>query len=58
MSEPTAEVIDLHRGNPIISKLQDELYEVINSDRYESVPMGTVIGVLEFLKWNIINGSY
>lgn len=44
-------------NNPILSLLQDELYNVIyGSDKYNGVSIGSVIGVLEFLKWNVING--
>ena len=35
--------------------LQDELLAVINHEKYDDMKMSTIVGVLEFLKWNIIN---
>lgn len=37
------------------SQLQMDLLAVIDSDRYEDLPISQVIGMIEFLKWNIIN---
>lgn len=53
-----ADVIQLRDDNDFESSLlQDELYAVIKQDRYEDMKLGSIIGVLEFLKWDIINGA-
>lgn len=39
------------------SQLQDALYAVICDDRYAEMPVSHTVGVLEFLKWNLINRS-
>lgn len=53
-----AEIVELRDDNSIQSNLlQDELFAVIKQDRYDELKLSQVIGVLEFLKWNIINGA-
>lgn len=53
-----AEIIELRDDQCLESGLlQDELYAVIKQDRYEDMRLSNVIGVLEFLKWNIIKGA-
>lgn len=37
--------------------LQDELYKILLEDRFKDITNAEVIGVLEFLKWNLINRS-
>jgi hypothetical protein len=50
-------VVELRDSNPIPSLLQDDLLTVINSDRFDGLSISQVVGVLEFLKWNLINRS-
>jgi hypothetical protein len=47
----------LHSNNPVVARMQDELYAVVKNERYGEVTIATVIGVLEFLKFNLINES-
>lgn len=49
--------IKLHSNDPVTARLQDELFAVVKSARYEDMTIATVIGVLEFLKFNLINES-
>jgi len=37
--------------------LQDALYEVLNQSRFDDMTTAETVGVLEFLKWNLINGA-
>ena len=39
------------------SQLHDELYAIINDPKYDDMRLSTTIGVLEFLKWNLINNA-
>jgi hypothetical protein len=36
--------------------LQVELMKVLDAEPFVSIEVGAVIGILEFLKWNLING--
>lgn len=47
----------LHSNDPVIARLQDDLYALIKQERYGEITIATVIGVLEFLKFNLINES-
>lgn len=38
-------------------ELQDELLEVIQRAKYDNMAVSHIVGVLEFLKWNLINRS-
>ncbi|WP_104656545.1 hypothetical protein [Ralstonia insidiosa] len=59
MADANGEVkpLELRSGDPFLSQLQDELYAVIDQQKFERLPTASVIGVLEFLKWNLINRS-
>lgn len=52
-----ATILQLRDGNSFPSQLQDELLAVINQGKYDDMQISTIIGVLEFLKWNLINRS-
>ena len=47
----------LHDHDALGRRLQDALYEVIQQDRFKGMSVAQTVGVLEFLKWNIINQS-
>jgi hypothetical protein len=47
----------LHSNNPVVARMQDELYAVVKNERYGEITIATVVGVLEFLKFNLINES-
>ncbi len=47
----------LHDHDALGRRLQDALYEVIKQDRFKGMSVAQTVGVLEFLKWNIINQS-
>ncbi len=49
--------VPLRENDPILARLQDELWAVITSDRYASLSTAATVGVLEFVKINVINGS-
>jgi hypothetical protein len=55
--ETLATVTGLHDKNPLTSLLQDELYSVICQTRFDNLSIAETVGVLEFLKWNLINRS-
>jgi hypothetical protein len=52
-----SEVVQLHAKDPLTGQLQDELYEVICRSKYDHLSLAATIGILEFLKWNLINRS-
>ena len=52
-----ADIVELRDSDPRLADLQTELYEVISKDKYDHVTMAAIIGVLEFLKWNLIHAS-
>jgi hypothetical protein len=58
-AEPlVAKVTELRpHHNPLIGKLQDDLWEVIGQEKYKDLCSATVVGALEYLKFNIINRS-
>lgn len=49
--------VQLRPGDPFSSQLQDEICAVLEQEKFERLSMATVIGVLEFVKWNLINRS-
>ena len=52
-----SKVTQLRNGNPLLSQMQDELWEVIRHEKYDDIPVASIVGVLEYLKWNLINRS-
>ena len=53
----TAEVMQLRPTNPLTWELQMALWEVCKQERFQQLDNATVVGVLEYLKWNVINMS-
>ncbi len=53
----TPNVINLRPNDPFTAQLQDELLAVIYQDKFEDLSVATIVGILEFLKWNLINRS-
>jgi hypothetical protein len=56
-AENTTKVTRLHDKDPLTSLLQDELYAVICQTRFDNLSLAQTVGVLEFLKWNLINNA-
>lgn len=50
-------IIELRKNTKINITLHDELDAVIKQEKYNDLYMAEVIGVLEFLKWNLINNT-
>jgi hypothetical protein len=50
-------VIKLRDNDPFPAQLQDELLAVIDQDKYDDMQISQIVGVLEFLKWDLINRS-
>ena len=55
-NEQGAKVSPLRDENPLPRLLHEQLYDVISEERFESLSVSQVVGVLEFWKWNLING--
>ena len=53
----TAKVIKLRDDKSLTGELQDDLYKVIRAEKYDDLTLAQTVGVLEFLKWNLINGA-
>lgn len=53
---PTPET-NLDRIHSMVGNLQEELLGVIYNKKYDNLSQAEIVGVLEFLKWNIINRS-
>ena len=52
-----AQVVSLKPGNPFLNQLQEELMEVIDQEKFGKLSVAETVGVLEFIKFNIINDS-
>jgi hypothetical protein len=52
-----ARVIKLRDDKTLTGDLQDDLLKVIRSAKYDDLTIAQIVGVLEFLKWNLINGA-
>lgn len=52
-----APITPLRDNNPIVGILQDELLKILDDKRFENLSMATIVGVLEFVKFNTINAS-
>lgn len=50
-------VQSLRENNPFVGQLQTEIQEVLQKEKYGDLPVATIIGVLEFAKFNLINRS-
>jgi hypothetical protein len=57
LDEKHPKVTVLRDHSPLPSLLQDELLAVIDQDRFDNLTVATIIGILEFMKWNLINRS-
>jgi len=53
----SAPVVRLRDHDPLMGRLQDDLRAVILQERYDGLSIGAVVGVLEFLKFNLINDA-
>jgi hypothetical protein len=45
----------LHENHPFVGQLHSEIQEVLKQEKYDDLPVATLIGVLEFVKFNLIN---
>jgi hypothetical protein len=52
-----SKVTSIRDRDPLTGLLQDELYAVICQGRFDHLSIAQTVGVLEFLKWNLINRS-
>lgn len=52
-----ANVTPIVREDDLPGALQDELAAVMMKTKYDDLRVSTIVGVLEYLKWNIINRS-
>lgn len=57
MDTQNATIVELHDTDPLTGQLQAELYAVITQAKFDRLQVCTTVGVLEFLKWNLINRS-
>lgn len=55
MEASKATVLQLFSSDPLTSELQNALYKVICEDRFDHLQLCQTVGILEFLKWNLIN---
>lgn len=52
-----ASVTKPHTNSPIVAQLHDDLRTVLENEKYGDVTIATIVGVLEFIKFNLINRS-
>ncbi|WP_161495598.1 hypothetical protein [Paraburkholderia tropica] len=57
MPTDKCEVVKLRNRDPFAGLLQDELLAVIEQEKFGDLSVAVLVGVLEFLKWNLINRS-
>lgn len=50
-------IVHLHRRAPFAGQLQGELRAVMDLEKFGKMSAAEVVGVLEFLKWDVINGT-
>lgn len=50
-------IVKLFGEDQLILDLHTELHNVIAKEKYAKMYNGNVVGILEFLKWNLISGS-
>lgn len=55
VSDTRSNVVLLREPKSLSGELQDELYAVILKAKYDGMQLSQTVGVLEFLKWNLIN---
>jgi hypothetical protein len=53
----TAEIKELRSNDPLTNQLQTELHTVLMQEKFARLQNCAVIGILEYLKWNLINMS-
>jgi hypothetical protein len=53
----SAPVVSIAPTESLPSQLQDALCKVIAQERFNELTICQTVGVLEFLKWNLINRS-
>ena len=53
----TGRGVKIRDDKTLTGDLQDDLLEVIRSAKYDDLTLAQTVGVLEFLKWNLINGA-
>jgi hypothetical protein len=50
-------LVELRDLSVLGGALQDELYAVVTNPKFDNMSLSQTVGVLEFLKWNLINGA-
>ena len=57
MAPDSCKVIKFREDRELTELLQLEILEVIARAKYEAITNAEAVGVLEFIKWNLINRS-
>lgn len=50
-------VQQLRDPNDLLWNMQCDMWEVIQKDAYKDVTSAAIVGIIEFLKWNLINNA-
>ena len=53
-----SEIHKLRNSNPLVHIMQTAIWEVLNDDRYNGTTVAEAVGVLEFVKNDLINGNW
>jgi len=52
-----AKVLRFYDPDTRATRLQNELWDVLCREKYEDMKISQMVGVIEYLKWNLINRS-
>lgn len=48
----------LRRGNPLVNVMTDDIWEVLSNDKFNGMTIAETVGVLEFIKNDLITGNW
>ena len=48
----------LRRGNPLVDVMTDDIWEVLSSDKFNGMTVAETVGVIEFIKNDLIMGNW
>ena len=51
-------VTKIRQGNPIVDVLMADFWELINNDKFNGLTIAELVGTIEFVKNDLINGNW
>jgi hypothetical protein len=53
-----SEIYKLRNSNPLVNLMQTAIWEVLSDDRYNGTTVAEAVGVLEFVKHDLLDGNW